>query len=217
LNSRVSLLTFRIALAELHPSYGFDYKGLDSESPNNLHGSRDLQTFGGSVDDDLIAEQAHYCYSLAAAWTTRRVLWRLRTPCLPTCWDCQSSLICSHSRCVRRKAGHNGESIRWQGPRHRRLHKYTCVRLMSTSLCRPRRWKAPRSGSAPGDGGGARNVVLSMQNPVAAATATALAALVVLVAVATVHFARRRGARPPSLLSRHSWSMCRPPPSDSSR
>jgi hypothetical protein len=35
---------------------------LDSESPSSLHGSRDLQTFGGSVDDDLIAEQAHYCY-----------------------------------------------------------------------------------------------------------------------------------------------------------
>jgi hypothetical protein len=35
LASGVLLLTFRIALTELHPSYGFEYKGLDSESPDN--------------------------------------------------------------------------------------------------------------------------------------------------------------------------------------
>jgi hypothetical protein len=33
--SGVSLLTFRIAPAELRQFYGFDYNGLDSESPNS--------------------------------------------------------------------------------------------------------------------------------------------------------------------------------------
>jgi hypothetical protein len=34
LASGVSSLTLRIAPAELHQSYGFDYDGLDSKSPN---------------------------------------------------------------------------------------------------------------------------------------------------------------------------------------
>jgi hypothetical protein len=55
-------------------------------------------------------------------------------------------------------------------------------------------------GGAPADGGSARNTLLGMPIPVAVGAAAALAALVVLVAVAfAVHFARRRGARPPSL------------------
>ncbi|CAL4921637.1 unnamed protein product [Urochloa decumbens] len=58
------------------------------------------------------------------------------------------------------------------------------------------------SGSgAPADGGGAKtSLVLGMPAPVAAGAAAALAALVVLAAVAVAaYFARRRGARPPSL------------------
>ncbi|KAF8718344.1 hypothetical protein HU200_025323 [Digitaria exilis] len=55
-------------------------------------------------------------------------------------------------------------------------------------------------GRAPADGGARSSSILGMSVPVAAGVGSALAVLVVLAAVAAaVYFARRRGARPPSL------------------